>query len=153
MQNNYFDSSHPLRPYTHSAPAMPGTVAPVNALRKALPKAKKGYHWGESEGVWTYIEDHKGEEGYVNGVAHTIDDYGPYPDGWSTTPPEPTEEEKRQVRIVSIDARLDEIDRESIRPLRAIADGSATGSDKAKLAALEQEAAARREERTQLAAV
>ena len=43
-------------------------------------------------------------------------------------------------------ARLAEIDRESIRPLRAIADGNAVQADKDKLAALDTEAAGLREE-------
>lgn len=39
---------------------------------------------------WVQVEDHKGESGYVNGQPHTINEYGPLPDGWSDTPPPPT---------------------------------------------------------------
>ncbi len=109
MQNHYFDITHQLHPYTHSAYAAPDTIAPVNALRQALPEAKKGYHWGENEGDWIYIEDHREEKGYVNGVAYTIEDYGPYPEGWSETPPPLTTEElfdrlrgQRNARINSV---------------------------------------------------
>jgi len=64
--------------------------------------------------------------------------------------PEQTEEERLQAAYAGIDARLEAIDRESIRPLRAIADGSATDADTEKLAALAQVAAALREERRRL---
>ncbi len=98
MLNNYFNINHPLRPYTHSLPATPGTVPPPNALRdSAPPTAPEGFWPGESGGVWVNIEDHRGEEGYVNGEPFTITDFGPYPQGWSTeppAPPEPTDEEK-----------------------------------------------------------
>ena len=48
---------------------------------------------------WEQVENHEGEQGYVNDQVFTIAEYGPYPDGWSDTPPEPTEEEKSdQVR-------------------------------------------------------
>ena len=42
---------------------------------------------------WEQVEDHKGEQGFVNGEPFTIKDYGPYPAGWSKTPPPPTPEE------------------------------------------------------------
>ena len=37
--------------------------------------------------AWEQTEDHKGESGYLNGAPCTIKDYGPYPAGWSATPP------------------------------------------------------------------
>ena len=49
-------------------------------------------------------------------------------------------------RVQEIKQRLAEIDTESIRPLRATVDGSATEFDTQKLAALEQEATALRSE-------
>ena len=42
---------------------------------------------------WEQVEDHKGKSGYVNGQPHEIKEYGPLPDGWSITPPAPTNEE------------------------------------------------------------
>ena len=47
-------------------------------------------------------------------------------------------------RVQEIKQRLSEIDTESIRPLRATVDGSATTFDAEKLTALEQEATALR---------
>ena len=49
-------------------------------------------------------------------------------------------------RVQEIKQRLSEIDTESIRPLRATVDGSASEFDTLKLAALEQEATALRTE-------
>ncbi len=48
---------------------------------------------------WQQVENHKDEQGYVNGEPFTIAEYGPYPEGWSETAPEPSEEDKSaQVR-------------------------------------------------------
>jgi hypothetical protein len=91
--------------------------------------------------VWEQVEDHKGKEGYLNGQAHTIKDYGPLPEGWSDTPPPPTEAELAAQRKAEILAALAEIDIASIRPLRAVADGSADEYDTQKLADLEDAAA------------
>ena len=87
MQNNYFDSTHPLRPYTYSLAATPGTITPDNALRGETPTAKPGFWPGEHNGKWIDIEDHRDEEGYMNGESFTVSDFGPYPEGWSATPP------------------------------------------------------------------
>lgn len=53
---------------------------------------------------------------------------------------------QKAVRTAEIKARLSEIDFESIRPLRAKADGNSTEEDEAKLSALEAEAVTLREE-------
>jgi hypothetical protein len=102
LLNHYFDASSPLRPYTHSLLATPGTVRPSNALRVDLPftfagdghPAKenvpaefKGFWPCEKDGAWVLVEDHRSEQGYINGEPHTIKDVGPRPDGWSDTPP------------------------------------------------------------------
>ena len=87
--NHYFDDTHPLRPYTHSAPASPGTMPPANALRGEAPTASPGFHPAEKNGVWTQIEDHRGAEGYLNEEPYSIKDFGPLPEGWSIDPPPP----------------------------------------------------------------
>lgn len=107
MLNNYFDINHYLRPYTYSLPAIPGTVAPVNALRgEDTPTSPTGFWPGENSGAWADIEDHRGESGYVNGAPFTITDFGPYPQGWTTEPPEPTPEENVEKFNQEINARL-----------------------------------------------
>lgn len=65
-------------------------------------------------------------------------------------PPEPTEAEIAAKRVAEIDARLAEIDAASVRPLRAIVAGDETEEDRAKLAALDAEAEALREERKEI---
>lgn len=118
---------------------------PNNATH-TVPEVREGYvpRWNGT--AWEQVENHKDEQGYLDGQPYTIKDFGPYPVGWSKTPPEPTEEEAAQQAIAQIKARLREIDSESARPLRAIAAGSATEEDTAKLAALDAEAVALRVE-------
>ena len=64
-------------------------ILPNNATRTA-PTLKKGFIPCWDGKKWGQVEDHKGESGYVNGQPHTINVYGPLPDGWSDTPPPPT---------------------------------------------------------------
>jgi hypothetical protein len=151
MQNHYYDNTHPLHPYTYSLDAMPGTLPPANALRGDKPTVPAGYWPSEKDGRWIDIEDHRGEEGYVNGSPFTILDFGTYPSGWSITPPELTDEEKTGLRRAEINAIFAQIDADSIRPLRAIANGEGCDDDRKKLAELAATATALREELTRLA--
>lgn len=61
-------------------------------------EAKDGFAsaWNRDKQAWSYIENHKDEEGFVNGEAFTITDYGPYPDGWSKEALPPTLEEAKK---------------------------------------------------------
>lgn len=165
--NHYFDTTHPLRPYTHSLPANPGTIPPDNALRGEQPSIKKGFWPCEKGGAWIDVEDHRerteakgfpagteqeGVEYWLPGdtwqaPARKMESIGPLPDGWSAVKPEPSVEELTAQRLAAIDARLAEIDTASTRPIRALLDGSGTEDDKERLAGLEQEAEALREER------
>ena len=80
----------------------------------------------------------------------TIREYGPLPQGWSTTPPEPSPEDQAAQRRARIMARLAEIDAASVRPLRALVRGEAVQADTDKLATLDAEA---EELRAELAAL
>lgn len=114
-------------------------LLPNNATHTA-PELREGFipRWtGES---WEQVENHKGEEGYVNGVHTVIREYGPLPEGWSETKPEDSQKEKDAARTREIKAQLASLDTESIRALRAIANDKGTDEDKAKLAALEEQA-------------
>jgi len=67
------------------------------------------------------------------------------PEEWAAAHPEPepeppTEAEIKAARIAEIHAALDDIDRHSVRPLRAIIKGVGTDEDTNRLAALEQKA-------------
>lgn len=59
-------------------------------------------------------------------------------------------DEQRHVQLAEIDAQLDEIDRKSLRSLRAIAAGVAGDADKQQLDVLEEEAAKLREQRANM---
>lgn len=82
--------------------------------------------------------------------------YGYKPSGVEVTPitmaevadlRAPTQEQLDQQRIAEIDARLKQIDAESVRPLRASLNGTATQYDTDRLAGLDSEAQGLRDER------
>ena len=116
----------------------------LGATPVAPPAARSGYIPCWNGSAWELKEDHRGKTGWLNGRPHIITDYGPYPEGWSSEPPEPDEAELQAQRIAEIKARLQEIDLASIRPLRAKAAGTATAEDEARYTELETEAAALR---------
>lgn len=124
-------------------------VLPNNATRTA-PMEQDGHIPRWNGAAWEQVEDHKGEEGYVNGQPHTIKNYGPLPEDWSQTPPQPTQAERDATRRAEILARLAQIDAASVRPLRAIVQGEAVQEDRDKLAVLDAEA---EELRAELAAL
>lgn len=62
----------------------------------------------------------------------------------------PSQEELNQMRVSEIDARLKAIDLESLRPFRAISEGTATDFDHSKLKSLGEESISLRAERAQL---
>lgn len=116
-----------------------GGFLPAGAVYDA-PKLAEGFIPRRNAGAWQQVKNSKGEKGYLDGRACTIKNYGPLPEGWSKTPPPPTPEELAARRITAIDARLAAIDRESVRPLRALLDTGSTDDDKKKLEDLEREA-------------
>lgn len=66
---------------------------------------------------WEQVENHVGEKGYVNGKPIVINEYGPYPEGWSKdAPPEDT----KLIRLRKIDEELDDISTETLPLLRKI---------------------------------
>ena len=89
MYNYYFDNTHPLRPYTGSAPANPGSLPPDNALRSA-PENRAGFWPCEKEGRWQYLPDHRGKTAYQtsDGAEVKIEDIGELPSGLTFTPRE-----------------------------------------------------------------
>lgn len=83
-------------------------LLPHNATRTA-PTVVDGKipHWTGS--AWEQVENHKGENGYLNGAPYTIKEYGPLPDGWSDTPPPPTAAELFDRLRSFRDARITDI--------------------------------------------
>lgn len=126
-------------------------LLPNNATY-AKPVEREGHIPRWNGKAWVQVEDHKGKEGFVDGEPFTIKEYGPLPEDWADTPPEPTPGELAERRKAEIMARLAEIDTASVRPLRAIAQGEAMQEDSDKLAVLDAEAAALRLELAALAA-
>jgi hypothetical protein len=115
--------------------------------------------------AWETVEDHRqhmddagtkqcGTPYWLPGDTHTsparyMEDLGPLPDGAlleQPAAPPPTPEEIAAARKAEILARLAAIDADSVRPLRAIANGEGTDFDTQKLAALDAEAAGLRDE-------
>lgn len=75
-----------------------GGFLPAGAIYEA-PDFSNGYIPRWNGAAWEQVENHKGEEGYINGETFTIKAYGPLPDGWSeTAPPPDLEEVKEQAR-------------------------------------------------------
>jgi len=60
-----------------------------NNSTKTAPEQEDGYIPKWTGEVWVYVENHKGEQGYLDGKPHTITEYGPRPSGWSADPPPP----------------------------------------------------------------
>ena len=69
------------------------------------PERKAGFipRWNPGAGAWEQVEDHKGEEGYLDGKPHEIKEYGPLPEGFTAEPPPPTFDELRERKIAAID--------------------------------------------------
>jgi hypothetical protein len=118
--NHYYDDGHELRPYRTSSVANKGSMPPRNATRTAPPAEKEGKWPCFADGAWVYVDDHRGEIGYVGGKRTEIRDIGPYPDGWSAQPPPPTAEEVREAAIDVCLMTLNGLDAKSTRSMRAI---------------------------------
>ena len=80
-------------------------VLPANGYIDA-PSISDGCVAKRVNDAWVNVENHVGEKGYINGVPTEIKEYGPLPEGWSNSPPEPTEEQLFVTLRASRDARL-----------------------------------------------
>lgn len=78
---------------------------------------------------WDYVEDHRGERGWVNRAPVVVEALGPLPEGFSAEEPEPTPEESAAARRQEILAELDRIDRASSRALRAVLVAQSAGQE------------------------
>ena len=75
------------------------------------PEMIEGYWPRWTDNAWTQVENHKGEKGYVNREEFEIKEYGPYPSGWSTTPPPLTFEQTKENKLKEInEAKWREVD-------------------------------------------
>lgn len=72
------------------SPLEPGvSLVPAFCTTTTLPEVPAGHAACWNGAAWVLVEDHRGEAGYINGVASVVTDLGAYPEGWSTTPPAP----------------------------------------------------------------
>ena len=93
------------------------------------PELRKDYApvWnGES---WDYVEDHRGERGYIGKEPIEIKKLGPLPDEFSIEEPELTPEEVKEQNRQEILLNLSQIDRASSRSLRAILTAQLSGQE------------------------
>ena len=120
---------------------------PHNATRMAPPLVPAGIphimRWNGQ--VWVPYENHKGLEGWLNGQPHKITEYGPLPEGFRDTPPEPTAEQLAERRRQAIQAEFYKIREQTERPQRALEVARLLGrplpeEDKTRLIALEARA-------------
>lgn len=136
-------------------PIEDGGLLPNNATYDKPPASKKGYARFYKNGKWRFVEDHRGESGWINGVETVIREAGPYPNSWSATAPEPTDAEKKEAECQRILTELDRLDAKSCRPARAVSIAYAAGktpdeADVVKLAEIEEQAKALRLELAKL---
>jgi hypothetical protein len=149
--NYYFNPRHPLKPLVSVMVANVDSIPPARATR-VKPDERPGFcpcwdsEGGNGAGAWFYVEDHRGEKGFVNKAPFTIEDLGAYPEGWLKELPAPTEaeikaQEKAQKKGELL-FELSEIDRKAARPMRAIlaAGDKASGDDYQRLDDLESQA-------------
>lgn len=57
------------------------------------PVAEPGKIARRVNGEWVQVENHMGKDGFINRTPHTIDKYGPLPEGFTETLPPLTEDE------------------------------------------------------------
>ena len=136
-------------------PIEDGGLLPNGATYDKPPAGKEGYARFYKNGKWKFVEDHRGERGWVNGEETVVREAGPYPAGWSAKAPEPTEAEKKEIERQRILAELDRFDAKSCRPARAVSLAYAAGktpddADVQKLAEIEAQAKALRQELAKL---
>jgi len=128
---------------------------PHNAIRSVPPPDREGHIQRWNGHAWERVENYKGREGYLNGQPHKITEYGPLPEGFRDTPPEPTKAELAEKRRQAIQTEFFKIREQTERPQRALEVARLLGrplpeEDKTRLIALE----ARAEElRAELAAL
>jgi len=101
------------------------------------------------DGYWLLMPDHRGETWYNrDGDVIKVSQLGdPIGFGYTQAPPPETEEQAAERERAVIDAELAEIDRKSVRALRAWAAGASTQADRDFLLSLEAQAATLREQR------
>lgn len=93
------------------------------------PELREGYAPIWNGKSWDYIEDHRGESGYIGKEFIEIKELGPLPNEFSITEPELTPEEIKEQNRQEILLNLSQIDQASSRSLRAILTAQLSGQE------------------------
>lgn len=109
-------------------------LQPANSLTAVPGKPREGYAQQRAGNAWEEVEDHRGREIFVDGVPFTVKKCGPLPEGWSDTPPPPTNEELFARLRMLRDTRLRDNDAKIAQITRRMRNGEET---KAELATLD----------------
>lgn len=120
----------PLEPGIYLVPAFCTTTAP---------EAQTGHVACWNGSAWVFVEDHRGEAGYINGAAFVVTHLGAYPEGWSTTPPAPAPNVAIDAQIAALEASVTQ---------RRLREAALTEAGKAWLADVDAQIAALRVQRT-----
>lgn len=84
---------------------------PSNATYTKPLEDKEGFVQKWNGKKWEYVENHKGESGYLDGKPFEMKEFGPLPKGFSKEAPAPTEEELVAQARAKRDAMLQDTDK------------------------------------------
>ena len=89
----------------------PDGFMPNNSTRTAPPEAQEGFiaKYDKETDSWSLVENHKGEEGYLEGKPYTIQDFGPVPVGFSKNPPKKLFSEIKAEKLAEINGGFSEM--------------------------------------------
>ena len=93
------------------------------------PEFREGYApiWnGES---WDYVEDHRGEKGYIGKESTEIKELGPLPEGFSINKPAPTEEEQAEWKKQRTISKINQLEYSSSQSLNTIMKAQLSGQE------------------------
>jgi len=90
----------------HESPLEPGVFLVPAFCTTTAPEALTGHAACWNGAAWVLVEDHRGEAGYINGVAFVVTDLGAYPEGWSTTPPAPDPNAGIDAQILALEKEV-----------------------------------------------
>ena len=91
------------------------------------PEERNGYVPVWNGKSWDYVEDHRGEVGWVNRVRVTISELGPLPDGFSVEESEILPEDRIENQRQELLSKLDAVDYAALRSIRAVLASLSTG--------------------------
>jgi hypothetical protein len=116
----YYDNNDTFKPFSFYVFSNGSIPFPDGVYTTVAPSFEPGKYPCFNGDDWDLIEDHRGEIGYINDVPFQITTLGPYPEGFTLTPPPPSQEEINAALKATYLKQLEEIDQKSIRTLREL---------------------------------